>query len=1174
MSDPEDYTVGWICAITTEYVAANAFLDEIHDFPVSLPPSSVNEYTLGRIGKHNVVISALPMGEYGISSAARVAEDMMHSFPNIRLGLMVGIGGGAPSPKHDIRLGDIVVSFPQNGLGGVIQYDFGKTLQGQSFQPTGYLDQPPVSLRAAVSGLRAQYELEGQNLDDKVSKIFEKEPRLRRKYERPDPTSDRLYQSQIIHPQDGELPCDSNRGDDLSCLVSRAPRTEDDATPTIHYGRIASANQLMRDALIRDRLAEEMDVLCFEMEAAGLMNHFPCLVIRGICDYADSHKNHNWQGYAAMVAAAYTKDLLYRIVPQQVEREAKIINILKEGDHHTHITFGTVNSGLQLGVNHSPISFGSIINFGSLQRHGSAAQEYQSPYSQKSFEIPRSWRNPDKFEVESLVSTGNTPTQTKGTEFRWADQLLLQTGEAAADSGNSWMRSLLSIGYSHQEVVELLTEKKYDSPWIFFTPSSIPVSAIHTGLHLPRCSHHCRLYDQSGQIRASDVRAAPIDSRTTYNEDVIENIEELCGLAGITPSTRATKDWAGSSEFSEGNTVASCHLFKAQISSVLCQVCSAFGLLQKSGLCCDSFTILQLCPLDQSTRMPYLKVVRVNFQLIEILKQAALNLGDGEQNDMIFAASKAILQLVLPQITELAPFEDVGRCFSFCALAAQFLCLGLLSYAQAHVGPIQPFFLDTPLQKITLLGLAGESIFPCLVAKLVNLTCLGNMTRGQVLAFGASPSPFEDSLFDCSGYQQSTPSYDVLGGVEDILDIWGPGNLVYLEGTAGPPIAIKIGDGFIFANSTSEKFHWARELEESAQMRAIDLSQALLIGTLVVPNPECQLSEADCRMASMSVLEYLGASRSSWKRSQRQVAFQGGQYVVGQATETWNKQKGIPVKDVALSNLQHGLIQYLDEYWGLQVSYCTGVARRVPLRRLVADLLSQFTADSGLKFDLELRLRDEPMELCAFQNWIEGLDSQLRTEIFNIIKKVLLSLRDTGLDATEKYFCVAWPWDGDTLRCFQIPLEGQNAWARMLADSHDCATFAYITMECLETVDIRCRCSASRSTYQNSIPLLETTVTCPTRVSQPWSLKNGEVYFFSKLDSMFWVKVQRQQVARTASLVELAAMMSIPHDLRLRLHMSERKKQRARLRERSTSVIQGEIVSVFSTRKSPERTSI
>ena len=84
----------------------------------------------------------------------------------------------------------------------------------------------------------------------------------------------------------------------------------------------------MKDALVRDALAKEKDVLCFEMEAAGLMNHFPCLVIRGICDYSDSHKNKEWQGYAAMAAAAYTKDLLCRIPPNKVEAENRISDLL------------------------------------------------------------------------------------------------------------------------------------------------------------------------------------------------------------------------------------------------------------------------------------------------------------------------------------------------------------------------------------------------------------------------------------------------------------------------------------------------------------------------------------------------------------------------------------------------------------------------------------------------------------------------------------------------------------------------------------------------------------------------------------------------------------------------------------------------------------------------------
>jgi nucleoside phosphorylase len=322
----EDYTVGWICAITTEHVAACEFLDKEYGRPEYISDHD-NIYTLGKMGSHNVVIAVLPDGEYGTASASAVARDMLHSFPNIRIGLMVGVGGGAPNTKHDIRLGDIIVSSPRDGNSGVFQYDFGKTIQNQSFAYTGFLNQPPTLLRAAVNELKAQHERRGHQLEQAINNILENNQRLRKKYGRPGPGSDRLYQSKIIHPNH-EASCAAVCGDNPSNLVLRLERTEDEDNPTIHYGLIASANQLMKDALIRDRLTAEKDVLCFEMEAAGLMNHFPCLVIRGVCDYSDSHKNKEWQGYAAMTAAAYAKDLLCRIPPSRVEAEKRIVDTL------------------------------------------------------------------------------------------------------------------------------------------------------------------------------------------------------------------------------------------------------------------------------------------------------------------------------------------------------------------------------------------------------------------------------------------------------------------------------------------------------------------------------------------------------------------------------------------------------------------------------------------------------------------------------------------------------------------------------------------------------------------------------------------------------------------------------------------------------------------------------
>lgn len=327
MSDPGRYTVGWICAVMTEMIAARAVLDEEYDEPEDIATKDNNSYVLGRIGRHNVAIAALPDGEYGTNSAATVARDMLHSFPNIRIGLMVGIGGGAPNDQHDIRLGDVVVSSPKDRKGGVLNYAFGKTIQEKRFEMIGFLDQPPIVLRTAVSNLKAVHAADGAQLEKTISDVLAKKPRLKNKYQRQDAGIDKLYKPDVVHPA-GRGNCADYCDRDQSSWIRREVRGEYDDNPAVHYGLIASADQLMKDANMRDRLAKEEGVLCFEMEAAGLMNHFPCLVIRGICDYADSHKNKAWQGYAAMAAAAYAKQLLTKIAPKKLKAEKKIADTI------------------------------------------------------------------------------------------------------------------------------------------------------------------------------------------------------------------------------------------------------------------------------------------------------------------------------------------------------------------------------------------------------------------------------------------------------------------------------------------------------------------------------------------------------------------------------------------------------------------------------------------------------------------------------------------------------------------------------------------------------------------------------------------------------------------------------------------------------------------------------
>ncbi|KAL3478577.1 purine and uridine phosphorylase [Aspergillus californicus] len=298
----DDYTVGWICALPLEMAAAQAHLDEIHaDLPV--PPHDHNAYTLGSVGKHNIVIACLPAGEYGIASATTVSTQLLSSFRSIRLGLMVGIGGAVPNDEVDIRLGDIVVSKPTSTHGGVIQYNYGKALNGSAFQRTGMLNRPPQLLLTAVSKLQANHLTGSQKFIGYLEELGEKLPRQASYFARPD-QPDHLYLAEYAHAK----PSKTCRDCDATKTVPRLPRYSND--PVAHYGLIASADQVVKDSQLRDRQGQELGVYCVDMEAAGLMNNYPCLVIRGICDYADSHKNKDWQGYAAAVAAAYAKELL------------------------------------------------------------------------------------------------------------------------------------------------------------------------------------------------------------------------------------------------------------------------------------------------------------------------------------------------------------------------------------------------------------------------------------------------------------------------------------------------------------------------------------------------------------------------------------------------------------------------------------------------------------------------------------------------------------------------------------------------------------------------------------------------------------------------------------------------------------------------------------------------
>jgi nucleoside phosphorylase len=361
-----DYSVGWICAQQAEFVAARAMLDVDHGQPASRGAADNNAYFLGSIGPHNIVIACLPSGMSGATSAATVAADMQRTFRDIRFGLLVGVGSGAPSAIDDIQLGDIVVGIPTDDTGGVIQFgaEFANDNtgcngsgngDGRSSRHSRYvrmrcLNAPPRVLLTALNNLRAEHTLNEDSLCDNLAQAAAKYPLAKSQFAMPVAGSggsedggewleetDQQYRAHYAHIGGSSEDCVSGgsfneiKRDkcDISMPVRRPHR--DGRRPAVHYGIIASGNIEFECENEIDKAKKALGAMCFEREAAGLMDNFPCLVIRGISDFASTHKSRRWQGFAATTAAAFAKELLEYTPPQEVQELATIVEVMKDG---------------------------------------------------------------------------------------------------------------------------------------------------------------------------------------------------------------------------------------------------------------------------------------------------------------------------------------------------------------------------------------------------------------------------------------------------------------------------------------------------------------------------------------------------------------------------------------------------------------------------------------------------------------------------------------------------------------------------------------------------------------------------------------------------------------------------------------------------------------------------
>ncbi|CCT72143.1 related to calcium-independent phospholipase A2 [Fusarium fujikuroi IMI 58289] len=299
--DPALYTIAWIAPLQTEAQAARQMLDNLHDGRFSTSRGDDYIFSAGDINGHNIVIATLPAGqEYGTGSAASLASQIKKFFTNLWFGLLVGVVAGLPNlrktPPIDIRLGDVLVGLPEGDSAGIVAYDLGKetTESFQLLRSGQVLANTETVVRSAIGSIKIKAPYDTDIFPPFYDSVKDKE-HSRGTFADPGQERDIFY----------------DIGDDgVDSPVQRLQRPTDRRT-RVWYGSIGSGDHMIESTLRRNEMRDRYGVIGLEMAAAGIMNRIPVGVIRGVCDYADQHKNTEWQPYAAAMAAAYAKAVIY-----------------------------------------------------------------------------------------------------------------------------------------------------------------------------------------------------------------------------------------------------------------------------------------------------------------------------------------------------------------------------------------------------------------------------------------------------------------------------------------------------------------------------------------------------------------------------------------------------------------------------------------------------------------------------------------------------------------------------------------------------------------------------------------------------------------------------------------------------------------------------------------------
>lgn len=672
------------------------------------------------------------------------------------------------------------------------------------------------------------------------------------------------------------------------------------------------------------------------------------------------------------------------------------------------------------------------------------------------------------------------------------------------------------MGFTPEEVVDVLLNEKEYSPWIPYEYPQREMPQMDSDFHQESCVHQS-VHNDSKSYKSLTTEAKRM-------------IAEYCGLGGISPLESLDRECIGHVRFEDSTAyisyrnpeedeisdvqVAEKALGRCQL--VLSRITELCAWLQTNGWLCNHIVFISYVDGFRCDPIPmgYIRLLR---NYVDELRLAPNS--DSRDSSLRFVAGSILVKYIPPMLSasrRLAEIVDI------CALAVQKISVSLLSICEAHVGPIHPFFLDRPLTKIYLSGIDGPVSHEHKFAfQLGGLACLGLMLGSPIMVFGSG----------CDSVVHED-TRDILGtSVEFLLELWGPGRLIPSPpGSARTAWAIEIGGGCIYKPSdeltTSAVLHWApgnwtsdalgdevsneQALIDQASNECFDITNQLYIGGLFSINTTCP-SRLQHDLVPMGTIRQeiheLGTWKGSWRLQQVQAGLQAGQIANVTFNATWSKSASRTRKEKGLSEIG---LNFVDQPWGLLVSLCTGVARRVPLREVIAEVFPlivlawleapETQQNSITNYKLRKRLR-EP----TFRKWLSSQGYYDRLNLSKCIKSVLTKLSWTGVSPKSK-LVTACTSERQTDGCVHISLNTYPLLATILKDTQRTATFASLTTECVVTDQHKCQ-ETSHPEWNNKVTALATSV-CQYRYvgSGDWEklpnkgLENGRLYWMGHMN--------------------------------------------------------------------------